>query len=129
MTYIKSYTSHGMHFFAPALTVSEIFTFQIGDLQYVDHGIEFSQCFHSMAEIKIYKSRSMHFCVISDCIREINVRFLYLQKVDQSHTVQFSQRHHSMANIKIYTSRPINFACASCNRFRDINVSIFTFKK
>ena len=50
-------------FFALALTVSGILTLKIVELQKVGqcHGVQFSHSRHSMANIKIYKSRLLHF--------------------------------------------------------------------
>ena len=62
--------------FSLVLTVLEIFTFQIDDLQKVgkDHRVEFSQCFHSMTNIyQNLRSRPMKFCAISNCFRYIKV--------------------------------------------------------
>ena len=71
--------------------------FQIFYLQKVGRGhwVEFS-----MAIIKIYKSRSMHFYIGSRHFK-ITFQIINLQKVSKSRGVQFVQLSHSMVNIKI----------------------------
>ena len=68
-------------FYSLALNISEILTFQIVYLQKVGQGheVQFSQWGHSMANIKIYKSRSVYFYVSSNLFRDINVFICYLR--------------------------------------------------
>ena len=88
-----------------ALTFSEILTFQIIDLQKVGQGrgVQFSQYFHSMANIKIYKSRPYIFglpLTVSE-IGQLNFQFFLPSKVGHGNGIQFSRLRHSMAIIKI----------------------------
>ena len=66
MANIKIYKSRWIYF-ELALTVSDILTFQMFELQKVGqgHGIYISQCCPSMANIKIYTSSLMHFSLLS----------------------------------------------------------------
>ena len=87
--------------------------FQIHNLQKVgqDHGVQFLQCCHSAANIKIYKTRPTCIFMLSQTISEIlTFQVLNLQKeVDQGHGVKFSHWRHSMENIKIYKCRSVYF--------------------
>ena len=72
MPFDGKYQLRAIHF-ALALTVSEIFTFQNGDFQKIGQGhrVQLSQCFYSIAKIKIYRSRPIRFCVSSNCCSDI----------------------------------------------------------
>ena len=69
--------------FELALMVSEILMFQICYFQKVGQGHEyiFSQCRCSMANVKIYKSRLMHFHASLTVSDILTFQFCYLQKV------------------------------------------------
>ena len=70
---ISESTSHPMHFML-ALTILEMSTFQIFYLKKVgqSHGVPFSQCGHSMANMKICNSGSMHVFASTHHFRDIN---------------------------------------------------------
>ena len=59
------------------------------DLQKVNqmHGIQFSQYFHSMANIKIYKNHPMHFTLFLTVSEILTFHIFYLQKVDHGNRV------------------------------------------
>ena len=61
---------------------------------------------HSLANIQIYKSRSVHFCTSSHDFRYIKNLFLYPSK-----------RHNSVENVTI--CKTLTYFGASVHRFRD----------
>ena len=77
------------------------------DLQTVaqDHGVQYSQLHHSMANVKIYKCLPKHFA-LALIISEIKQFIVYLQKVGKGHGVQFSQLHYLIASVQIYKCLP-----------------------
>ena len=76
----------------------DILTFKIVVLQRVGHGhgVLFSQCRRSMANIKICKSRPMRFCTSSNRFRYIKV-------------TEYNVQCHSMANVKVYKRSFVHF--------------------
>ena len=127
MAHIKIYKCHMMHFCACSHRF-KMFTFQIVDLQKVaqGHTMQFSKCFHSIANIKVYKNRPKNFC--SSVSEILMFKICHFRKIGQDHRVQFSQCCHSLANIKIYKSHGMHF-WASSKHFNDINVSNFWLSK
>ena len=74
--------------FVLALTLSEILKFSISYLQKISQGhrVQFLQGCHSMTNVKIYKSRPMHFFALARAISEIlRFQIFDIQKVGQGH--------------------------------------------
>ena len=66
-----------LNIFALAFTVSEILKFKMFDLQKVGQGyvVQFSHCWPSMANIKIYKNHPMYFLVLDLTVADIHLIF------------------------------------------------------
>ena len=97
--------------------------FQIFDLQKVDgHVVQFLQLGHSLANIKIYKSRSIHFCASSNRFRDNSVsNCLTLKSMSRSWSTIFAMRLFDGKCQNLQTSKENYFrqcmACENdCNR-------------
>ena len=67
-------------FFALALTVSEILTFEIIDLEKIGHGVKLLHWRHSIANIKIFKHQFFHIFYFREdttCVHESNLTHIH----------------------------------------------------
>ena len=81
------------------------------DLQ--GYRVQNPQYCHSMANIKIYKSCSVHFFALALTVsNKLTFQIVDLEKVGQGHVVQLLKWCHFMADIEIFISRAKHL-CAS----------------
>ena len=81
---------HPMDFYTSCNHLKDIYVsnFDTGKVG-IDHRVQFSQWGHPMANVKIYKSRPLHFMPAITVSEIITFLICYLQNVNQGHGVQF----------------------------------------
>ena len=88
---------------APAITLFEMLTFGIFDLEKVghDHGVQLSQLYRSMSNIKVYKNRIAHSCATSHHFQILAFEMFDLKKYIRF--MGYNIRNGTIAYIKTYT--------------------------